>query len=387
MKDQSRHGAGAKLPMQQKDDPIWVQNNLLQVQLAEYSALRAEISSFHSIEHMSISFAIAAFSAVIGLIIKTGVSLDEFLQNPANHKPDIALIASPFLFLGFFFGYSQIRIVQVAAYLNLRLRPQIMQLLGDAALEWESYRRSPSFPLGRLSVLLSWCRWLLFVWPLVLLIWCAAWSWGILPMDRLLYIEIIGFLLLIWFGVYCSWSLPKQVAPAISGFDVGSPFSSAPAQISEKPPAASSDLLGQRPQESPAGLKAGLQIRFARPTDKLSEVVSFYRDGLGMPVIGHFENHAGYSGVMLGMPNEQVHLEFTHGEGGSPCPAPTKDNLVVIYIPDPQTYTEALKQMRDQGHMPVAPENPYWKDKSETFEDPEGWRVVLYNGEAFSAKT
>jgi catechol 2,3-dioxygenase-like lactoylglutathione lyase family enzyme len=373
--------------MQQKQDPIWVQDNLLKVQLAEYSALRAEISSFHSIEHMSISFAIAAFAAVVGLIIKTGVSLDEFLRSPATHKPDIALIASPFLFLGFFFGYSQIRIVQVAAYLNLRLRPQIVQLLGDAALEWESYRRSPHFPQGRLSALLSWCRWLLFVWPLVLLFWCADWSWGVLPMDRLLYIEIIGFLLLIWFGVYCSWSLPKQVAPAISGSDAGFPLSNASSQISEESRAAGSYLLGQRKQESLAGAKAALQIRFARPTDKLEEVISFYRDGLGMPMIGHFENHAGYSGVMLGMPNEQVHVEFTRADAGSPCPAPTKDNLLVIYMPDMQMYWEALKHMRDQGHASVAPENPYWKDKSETFEDPDGWRVVLYNGEAFSDRT
>lgn len=353
--------------MQQKQDPVWVQDNLLKVQLAEYSALRAEISSFHSIEHMSISFAIAAFSAVIALLIKTGVTLDDLLQSPANHKPDIALIASPFLFLGFFFGYSQIRIIQVAAYLNLRLRPQIVQLLGDTAFEWESYRRGPGFLQARLSALLSWCRWLLFVWPLVLLIWCAAWSWGVLPMDRLLYIEIIGFLLLIWFGVYCSWSLPKQVAPVISSFDVGSPLSPASSQIAEKP-------------------QAALQIRFARPTDKLSEVVSFYRDGLGMPVIDHFENHAGYSGVMLGLPNEQVHVEFTHAEAGSPCPAPTRDNLLVIYMPDLQMYREALKHMLDQGHVPVAPENPYWKDKSETFEDPDGWRVVLYNEEAFSGR-
>jgi hypothetical protein len=203
--------------MQQEQDPVWVQDNLLRVHLAEFSALRAEISSFHSIEHMSISFAIAAFSAVIGLIIKTGVSLDELLQNPSSYKPHIALVAFPFLFLGFFFGYSQIRIIQVAAYLNLRLRPQIVQVLGDEALQWESYRRSQDFPQERLSVLLSWCRWLLFVWPVVLLIWCASWSWGVLPIDRLLYIETIGFFLLIWFGVYCSWSLPKKVVSASSG--------------------------------------------------------------------------------------------------------------------------------------------------------------------------
>jgi hypothetical protein len=29
------------------------------------------------------------------------------------------------------------------------------------------------------------------------------------------------------------------------------------------------------------------------------------------------------------------------------------------------------------GHRPVEPENPYWRDKSVTFEDPDGWRVVL----------
>ena len=29
------------------------------------------------------------------------------------------------------------------------------------------------------------------------------------------------------------------------------------------------------------------------------------------------------------------------------------------------------------GILPVEPENPYWKDKSETYEDPDGWRVIL----------
>ena len=35
-----------------------------------------------------------------------------------------------------------------------------------------------------------------------------------------------------------------------------------------------------------------------------------------MPIICHFERHAGYSGVMLGMPNERFHLEFTHADTG-----------------------------------------------------------------------
>ena len=127
-----------------------------------------------------------------------------------------------------------------------------------------------------------------------------------------------------------------------------------------------------------------MQIRVARPTDKLSKVVAFYRDGLGLPVIGQFENHVGYSGVLLGTPTDRVHLEFTQTEAGSPCPAPTKDNLLVFYIPEDEAFAAAVKRMTDHGHQPVEPENPYWKGKSYTFEDPDGWRVVIYHGQAFA---
>ncbi len=127
-----------------------------------------------------------------------------------------------------------------------------------------------------------------------------------------------------------------------------------------------------------------MQIRVARPTDKLSKVVAFYGDGLGLPVIAEFENHAGYSGVILGTPTDRFHLEFTQTEAGSPCPAPTRDNLLVFYHPEDEAFGEAVKRMTDHGHQPVEPENPYWKGKSYTFEDPDGWRVVIYHGQAFA---
>jgi catechol 2,3-dioxygenase-like lactoylglutathione lyase family enzyme len=132
------------------------------------------------------------------------------------------------------------------------------------------------------------------------------------------------------------------------------------------------------------GVEQGIEIRVARPTDKLAEVLAFYRDGFGLPVIGNFEGHAGYSGVMLGLPDSRCHLEFTHLDKGSPCPAPTKDNLLVLYMPDLQVYAGAVSRLRAQGHDPVEPENPYWKESSLTFEDPDGWRVVLRRGNAFT---
>jgi uncharacterized glyoxalase superfamily protein PhnB len=126
-----------------------------------------------------------------------------------------------------------------------------------------------------------------------------------------------------------------------------------------------------------------MQIRLARPTDRLEEVVKFYRDGLALPVIGGFHGHDGYSGVMLGLPDDRIHLEFTYTDGGSPCPAPTKDNLLVLYIPDEQTFRNAVNRLEETGHQPVMPENQYWSVYGRTYEDPDGWRVVLYYGEAF----
>jgi catechol 2,3-dioxygenase-like lactoylglutathione lyase family enzyme len=130
----------------------------------------------------------------------------------------------------------------------------------------------------------------------------------------------------------------------------------------------------QWPQSLPA-----VQVRVARPTARLDEILRFYRDGLGLKVIGSFERHAGYSGLMLGLPYNEYHLEFTAHERGSPCPAPTKDNLLVFYIPAEEAITRLVERLGALGYFPVAPENPYWKQRGLTFEDPDGWRVVLMN--------
>lgn len=63
-----------------------------------------------------------------------------------------------------------------------------------------------------------------------------------------------------------------------------------------------------------------VQVRIARPTDRLEEVVRFYHEGLGLPVIASFQGHAGYDGVMLGLPGTTYHLEFTRHDHGKPRP-------------------------------------------------------------------
>lgn len=125
------------------------------------------------------------------------------------------------------------------------------------------------------------------------------------------------------------------------------------------------------------------QVRVARPTAKMEEIIRFYREGLGLPAIGSFHDHEGYDGIMLGMPGEALHLEFTSHVDGSPCPAPTKDNLLVFYLADKEQRDAMAARLAAMGYPAVAPENPYWETDGITIEDPDGWRIVLMNKKGF----
>jgi hypothetical protein len=93
--------------------------------------------------------------------------------------------------------------------------------------------------------------------------------------------------------------------------------------------------------------------------------------------IGEFQNHDGYDDVMFGLPNAEYHLEFTRHIDGSPCPAPTKDNLLVFYIPGEEEKERVKNRLQTLGYGEVEPENPFWKGKGIAIEDPDGWRIVL----------
>jgi len=123
------------------------------------------------------------------------------------------------------------------------------------------------------------------------------------------------------------------------------------------------------------------QVRMARPTDKLKEIERFYCHGVGLEKIGSFSGHRGYNGIMIGLPNAAYHLEFTEHIEGSPCPAPTKDNLLVLYIPSIETIQQIANRLMQMGYPEVEPENPYWAEKGITIEDPDGWCLVLMNTE------
>lgn len=120
-------------------------------------------------------------------------------------------------------------------------------------------------------------------------------------------------------------------------------------------------------------------LRVARPTDDLSAVVKFYRDGLGFEVLYEFTDHDEFDGVMLGNQGAAYHLEFTHKAGHQVGRAPTEDNLLVFYLPDAGEWEKAVSRLEKAGYQSVKAFNPYWDKKGKTFEDSDGYRVVLQN--------
>ena len=49
----------------------------------------------------------------------------------------------------------------------------------------------------------------------------------------------------------------------------------------------------------------------------------------------------------------------------------------MFYLPDADEWKRSVARPEDLGHKPVKAFNPYWDKKGKTFEDPDGYRVVL----------
>lgn len=121
------------------------------------------------------------------------------------------------------------------------------------------------------------------------------------------------------------------------------------------------------------------KIRIARPTDNLDTISRMYIEGLGFKLLGSFEGHNGFDGTIIGHEHHLYHLEFTHHRGTAVGKAPTQDNLLVFYLPDEAEWRDSCQTMLDASFVETKSYNPYWDMVGKTFEDVDGYRVVLQN--------
>lgn len=118
-------------------------------------------------------------------------------------------------------------------------------------------------------------------------------------------------------------------------------------------------------------------LRVARATDHLDAILRFYRDGLGFELVGEFHDHEGFDGVMLGHAGAPYHLEFTRERGVTAGRAPNAECLLVLYLPEEGAWQRAVDRMEALGYAAAKSHNPYWDRNGKTYEDADGYRVVL----------
>lgn len=73
--------------------------------------------------------------------------------------------------------------------------------------------------------------------------------------------------------------------------------------------------------------------------------MAMYSRGLGLCVVGRFEDHDGFDGVMLGLKGSSYHFEFTHSRTHPVVPAPTPEDLLVFYVPTAAEWQTACASM------------------------------------------
>jgi catechol 2,3-dioxygenase-like lactoylglutathione lyase family enzyme len=123
------------------------------------------------------------------------------------------------------------------------------------------------------------------------------------------------------------------------------------------------------------------QVCIARPTARFDEVIAFYRDGLGLPVLSQFEAD-GAKGGMVGLPGSGHHLEFIQPAkaGDIPFDITNKLHALVLHMPEASDVELVSQRLQARGLKQATPGNPYWIGRAAVYEDPDGWPIVLAAG-------
>lgn len=119
-----------------------------------------------------------------------------------------------------------------------------------------------------------------------------------------------------------------------------------------------------------------MTFRFARHTNKLKEIIKFYKELLKFEILGQFEDHEGYNGVFIGLKNADWHLEFT--ETKEPVNHTfDEDDILVFYPQNEIEYNTILSQINKSNIKRITSKNPYWRSNGIMFLDPDGYRIVI----------
>ena len=103
----------------------------------------------------------------------------------------------------------------------------------------------------------------------------------------------------------------------------------------------------------PAHLRVGA-LRVVRSSANYDETIEFYRDLVGLAVVGEFRDSYGEDGTIFGF------------------------DQLVFYLADQAAVDEATGRLLASGVRPEPEQHPYWEENGgTTFRDPDGRGIVF----------
>jgi hypothetical protein len=119
-----------------------------------------------------------------------------------------------------------------------------------------------------------------------------------------------------------------------------------------------------------------MTFRFARHTNDLEQIKSFYIAILGFELLGTFENHNGYDGVFIGKSNENWHLEFTKTKEVISFDF-KEDDILVFYPESKMEFDLLINKLQSHEIEFIKAKNPYWNENGKMILDPDGYRILI----------
>ena len=121
-----------------------------------------------------------------------------------------------------------------------------------------------------------------------------------------------------------------------------------------------------------------MEFRNARHTNDLKPIIEFYTNIIGLEVLFSFENHNEYSGVFMGKPGHDWHLEFTTSKSKAEHKFDA-DDILVFYPAEENEYREIVKRIEKSNLEKIRAKNPFWNDNGIMIKDPDGFGVIVSN--------
>ena len=125
----------------------------------------------------------------------------------------------------------------------------------------------------------------------------------------------------------------------------------------------------------PAHLRPGA-VRWARSSRHFEQTISFYRDVVGLPVVGQFTGSFGEDGMIFGLPDTGTQMEIIRGD-------PDREtrgafDQLVLYLDDADAVTAATAPLHERGLRPEPKPHPYWwANGAVVYRDPDGRELVF----------